>query len=402
VLAGDPQTAREHVERLVASPGDGTKLAAMAFAMRRLGDDFRPFVSQLVETFGGRQAPPHVRRMMAETAGLLPPGPEIVQRLDELMRDPDPAIASAACDGAGRLGSPELIPGMIQGLRHPRVRAGARRGLKRLGAAAVGELAAALLDPGQPTELRRRVPSVLAAIGTSNAVTALARAAALEPCEVRDAAIESLYRLRLRHPDRKLLTRLALERELLRESKRLSLLLDIHGGLARALLEGPADPATKAALESVRDRLRRVCARAFKLLALGFSPLDVARAAQALASDQPERRANAIEFLDTLLPHSVKRRLVPLLEETAPWTRASGLPSRRELRGPRRLPGLHEALALMLEEPDGWLQACALNVIRTKPVAGLESLVRGMQESEHRAVREEASLIASATPGVAV
>jgi AAA family ATP:ADP antiporter len=403
VLAEDPQTVRERLEQLVRSPGDGTRLAAMAFAMRRLGDDFQPFVSRLAETLGGPQAPPHVRRMLAETAGLLPAGPEVFRLLRELMRDPDPGIASAACDGAGRMGSLELIPGMIEGLAHPRVRAGARRGLRRLGASAVGELTSALLDDERPVAVRRRVPAVLADIGTSDAVAAMERAAALQPCEVRDAAIESLYRLRLRHPDRRLLPRSHVERELFREAERLSRLLDIHGGLARALLEsGSGDAGAEAAFESVRDRLRRVCGRAFKLLALGFPPHDVARASQALASGLPERRANAIEFLDTLLPGALKRRLVPLLEESAVWLPAQGLPSRRDLRGPRRLPGLPESLSLMLEEPDQWLQACSLNLIRTRGVSGLDAQLRGMLASQHRAVREEAMLLARAEPGVAV
>lgn len=402
LIAADPETARQRIEQLVSAPGDAVRLAAMAFALKRLGDDFQPFVSRLVETLGAPEAPAEVRRTVAATAGLLPPIPEVLALVARLVDDPDPVISAAAVESAGRLGRTELLDGVIRALARPRVRAAARASLRRFGASAVPRLAAILRDGNETLATRKRVPWVLERIGTSDAIEALVRSLAADNLELRDAVIGSLFRLRCRHPERRLVPRGGIDAELLRESRRIKRLLRSLSGLARSTAPGRSPTKEDVLTESVRQRIRETRVRVFRLLALGFDPADVGRAHTALASDAPDRRANAMEFLDAILPHRIKHRLVPLLEDSVAWTTGTTnrAPAAANLRW-RRL-SEEEAIALLLDEQDGWIQACALHALRGRGLPGMESLTLGLSTSAHAAVREEAVLLARAgTTGAA-
>tara|TARA_R110002051_G_scaffold255120_2_gene314207 strand:- start:36764 stop:39583 length:2820 start_codon:yes stop_codon:yes gene_type:complete len=75
--------------------------------------------------------------------------------------------------------------------------------------------------------------------------------------------------------------------------------------------------ARTSLLELLERRLDSGLERIFKLLGLRYQQNDVAIAFEGLLSQKQEAQHNAIEFLDNLLTGELKRKLLPIIEETA-------------------------------------------------------------------------------------
>ncbi|MEH6747613.1 MAG: hypothetical protein V7670_12325 [Maribacter arcticus] len=75
--------------------------------------------------------------------------------------------------------------------------------------------------------------------------------------------------------------------------------------------------ARTSLLELLERRLDSGLERIFKLLGLRYQQKDVAIAYEGLLSHKQEAQHNAIEFLDNLLTGELKRKLLPIIEESA-------------------------------------------------------------------------------------
>mgnify|MGYP003629989438 FL=1 len=75
--------------------------------------------------------------------------------------------------------------------------------------------------------------------------------------------------------------------------------------------------ARTSLLELLERRLDSGLERIFKLLGLRYQQKDVAIAYEGLLSNKQEAQHNAIEFLDNLLTGELKRKLLPIIEESA-------------------------------------------------------------------------------------
>jgi AAA family ATP:ADP antiporter len=75
--------------------------------------------------------------------------------------------------------------------------------------------------------------------------------------------------------------------------------------------------ARTSLLELLERRLDTGLERIFKLLGLRYQQKDVEIAYEGLLSDKQEAQANAIEFLDNLLTGDLKRKLLPIIEDSA-------------------------------------------------------------------------------------
>ena len=75
--------------------------------------------------------------------------------------------------------------------------------------------------------------------------------------------------------------------------------------------------ARTSLLELLERRLESGLERIFKLLGLRYQQKDVAIAYEGLLSQKQEAQHNAIEFLDNLLTGELKRKLLPIIEDSA-------------------------------------------------------------------------------------
>ena len=88
--------------------------------------------------------------------------------------------------------------------------------------------------------------------------------------------------------------------------------------------------------------------RIFKLLGLRYQQKDVDIAYEGLLSEKQEAQTNAIEFLDNLLTGDLKRKLLPIIEDSA-----LDISSEAELQKIKhRIPTEMECFQLLLKEND--------------------------------------------------
>ena len=166
------------------------------------------------------------------------------------------------------LGQDELVNATVQALR-------------AMGHGALGVLAEAMLSSSQPAVVRRRVPHVLRSGRGDRVVRTLFWALSADAIEVRYRAALALA-------------------EVTRDDK--DLLPDRQQIYALALLELARGPLQRAAIDHV-----------FALLALGLDRGAAELARQGVLSEDPKLRGTALEYLESLLPESVRMPLVAAL-----------------------------------------------------------------------------------------
>ena len=204
---------------------------------------------------------------------------------------------------ASRAMIPELLPHAIPLLADERVLGEALAAIGRVANPNAGQLADALLDPGQIPRVKRRLPLVLARSDSMVAVQGLLAALDDRDWQVRFRCAQGLQRLRRRRdalrgdPD----TMLAkIEREV--------------DELARWNRGRSADET----LWSQRTEM------VFLLLGALYDPVNLELSLTALRSDDRVLRGTALEYLENLLPAPLWHRLQPVVVQAPSAARPAG------------------------------------------------------------------------------
>lgn len=178
---------------------------------------------------------------------------------------------------------PRLVPFVIRLLESDDVAQAARHALKKAGENSVGQLVDALLDTSLSTRLRRRIPAVLAAFAVPRATRGLV-----------DALADPEFSLRRR-------SALAL-RELVERVSTLRPPTEIVLALARRELDGSLTAPISVSNER---RLEHV----FTLLGLVLDREALDLSLLALTGGSDKLRGTALEYLENVLPDSVRAGL---------------------------------------------------------------------------------------------
>jgi hypothetical protein len=210
---------------------------------------------------------------------------------------------------------PHLVSHVIPLLASDQLAEDAVRALRTAASRATGQLVDALLDPDTEFAIRRRLPRVLAAFPNARAVAGLAAALADRRFEVRYQSGRALALVRRRHPE------LAIDTQLVLEAILRDLRVDRPIWESRRLLDhGFAEPssAESAAVDEwLTDRTNRSLEHVFTLLALMFEPEPLRIAYRGLHANDLHLRGTALEYLESILPTTVRDLLWPLLEDTS-------------------------------------------------------------------------------------
>ncbi len=128
---------------------------------------------------------------------------------------------------------------------------------------------------------------------------------------LRYKAIMAIEKLRRENPSISC-PRQTLETVVVRETSRYYNGLTLQHNLMRHVLDG-ADSLLGRALD---DKLRRSVDRIYRLLGLLYHVDDVAAARFTIEQGERRRRAAAVEYLDNLLGGVVRKRVMPILDDT--------------------------------------------------------------------------------------
>lgn len=171
----------------------------------------------------------------------------------------------------------------------------ARRALRQAAPQRVGQLVDAMLDPEMHPTVRRRLPDVVGAVTSRRAAQGLFAGLDADLPEVRHRCAKALGALVQRAPE---LAPAA---------------ADVYGVVERDLARGEIS-----------------LARIFDLLSLALEAEPLRLALSAIRSDDEALRGTSYEYLDNVLPETLREVLSPHLRDLAP--RSDRAPSRRSQR----------------------------------------------------------------------
>jgi ATP/ADP translocase/HEAT repeat protein len=292
------------------------------------------------------------------------------QPLLKLLSDSDVTVKRAALRAAGQLKYPSLWPLVIDMLRVPSLRSAATAALVAGGPRVVVELETAFARPDFDRVALARVAQICG--------------------HISGEAMLNLLKCQIDQPDARVRT------EVLRALSRCCYQAsppEADGVVQRARAEAAYaarllavsidcgdDPAVALLQAALADRVWLSGERVLYLLSFLYDPAVVLRARDNLRQGTPEKRAYALEVIDTLLPQSLKPAVLPLLDELTPAQRLHRLSGLfPETPRPR-----HERLRALivddLDAHDPWLQACALFSVGRLAPAGDGSAI-GREET---------------------
>ena len=300
--------------------------------------------------------------------------------LATLLHDHRVDVVIEAIRSARALGASDglFLPGLLSRLAHRQLKHAARETLVAYGEASIPALRYALENPHEQVWVRRHVPSTLALLPHQAAMDALVASLYTPDRFLRYKVIAAIERLRRHHPALTV-PRVAIESFLLKESTRYCNVLTLGNNLfthgpapddarlerargverrdpGRAAGPAPHDTLLERALHEI---LERNLDRIYRLLGILHEVGDVAAARHAIEFGDPRRRARALEYLDNVLPGSVRKRILPLIDETplsAKVEHANGLLGTR----PR---DLEDTLAQLIHDTNPVIAATAIHFV---------------------------------------
>jgi AAA family ATP:ADP antiporter len=281
-----------------------------------------------------------------------------------LIHDRDVDVARQAIASARAIGPSDAIfvPALVSRLGHRILKRTARETLVSYGADIVPVLAHLLADPHEQPWVRRHIPATLARIPVQASVDALL--AVLEDPDgfMRFKIVSAIDTLRRRHPQ--LVVRPeAIEHLVFRETARYYTYLTLRHNL----LEGDGAGRDTLVLRALEDKLARTLDRLYSELGLLYPWKDVATARQSLQEGDAHERANALEFLDTLLLGAVRKRVMPILDEMPMADKVRHANSVLKTR-PR---DLDDTLAQLVHDEDPVLAASAIGMVARRHIDSL-------------------------------
>ncbi len=204
----------------------------------------------------------------------------------------------------------DLVATVIPLLGREDVSRVALRALQAAPADAVHALATALRDPSIDVMIRRRIPFALGAIGTARARDALVRGLDDDRFEVRARCGLVLSKMVAKNP------MLAPAKEQVFEAVAREVAVDSKVWDQRRLIPLLPEEREFAVLgEVLKERADRSLAHVFTLLGLVLPAAPLRAAYRSLGSDDAHLRGTALEYLEKVLPASIRRDLWHVLEE---------------------------------------------------------------------------------------
>jgi AAA family ATP:ADP antiporter len=317
---------------------------------------------KILEEMAGEkgEAGQRTRREAARLLGRLPDSFDPL--LSQLLRDPSSAVVREAIRSVGLLRKEALAPELLQQLRDQVLHEEAMQALVAFGDSIVGLLSDCLENAGVPPEDRRRIPVVLAGIGTPAAAQVLLENVMEGDTGLRFKVISALNKLHRAHPE------IPLDFQMLETVLAAEILGHYRTYQILEAISSPGsteDPVVRALGNSQQQELERI----FRLLGLLYPQVDLYAVYIGLQSKDRTVYDNALELLETVLKSALRVTLVPLLDgRVTPKERARL--ANQLVR--TKLESRDQAVNALVSSNDPWLKSCgayAIGSFRMKSMA---------------------------------
>ena len=296
-----------------------------------------------------------------------------------LLHDQFADVADEAMESVRKSGTADFmfVPVLVSLLRNRHLKGRARDVLVTYGEPVIEPLAYFMADDNEDVWIRRHIPSTMAMIPSQGAVDALISRLDDPDGFLRYKVMSALGRLRradntLRFPADKV------ESSILREARHYY----THLSLSHNLSTRGEVPESSLLATALRQKARRAAERIYQLLALIYPPGDIAAAQWTLSQGDARHRASASEYLDNLLTGSIRKFVMPILED---------LPAEEKVRRGNvlirtRPRDVEETLLQLINDDDQVISACAIDVVRQRRMWSLAPDIEHVLA--HRDVRD--------------
>ncbi len=303
-----------------------------------------------------------------------------IDRLIELSAGRDVAVAGAALVALGESHQRRAVTTLLDRVGSARLRRYARDGLVAYGPGVVGTVADYMSDQSVPVTVRRYLPAVLSRIPAQTTVNTLVDHLGEADASLRFRIIKALNKLRERNPDLKIPTQ-PVNDAFIAETRTY-----FEARQIAALQRGDdRSDADKLLMRALDERLDNNLERIFRLLGLNYSAKDIYNAYLGFTSDEKNRHASAIEFLDNVVG-SEKRYLLPIVDEVSEDIL---LQRGRDLFG-LDIKTRDDALLALIRGADSWLRACAVFSAGSSQSSALKEAVAAAVDDPDPLVAETA------------
>jgi len=251
------------------------------------------------------------------------------ERVLSILRSPEPLPGA-------------LVPHVIPLLAWDPVAAFAIESLRGVAEEHVGEMTDALIDPNQDFAVRRRLPRVFSVCVSQRAADGLVVALDDLRFEVRYQCARALLSITQKNP------RIRIDKEVIFQFVRREAGVSRPVWESQRLLSQLEDREDRLFVdEFVRDRASRSLAHVFTLLSLVLPTEPLQIAFRGLHTDDAKLRGTALEYLEGVLPPSIRESLWPFLEDNR---RAAARPQRPREEILQDLLRSHQSIVLNLKE----------------------------------------------------
>lgn len=318
--------------------------------------------------------------------------PEFYAYIDRLIReDSSSRVIHEAMTAAGKRKYPKVVAEIVCRLGRKETRAGAREALIVYGEAAVRGLRTALFDSRVSRDIRLNIPRTLSKIPSQAAMNVLLGGLLEEDRSLRFQAILALEEMARRFADLKVdreIVENAIMSDALLYYRRFVFFIALFGQQEKTLAQGES-PLYFA----LTDSMDRVKERMIWLLSLIYPTKDIRRLWAGLNSEEPNRRADAVEFLDNLIMGEIKAYVFPVFSDA---------PQAERFRASLSFTGVatvdtESALRALLEQDDMWLRAATVWEIGIRRLTGFRDQIAELLHSDHLVLREAAGKVIHST-----
>ncbi len=260
----------------------------------------------------------------------------------------------------------------------------AREALIEYGEFAVKELRTALFDSRVARDVRLNIPRTLSKIHSQAAMNVLLEALLQEDRSLRFQAVLALEEMARHFADLKVdreIVESAIMSDAILYHRRFLFFIALFGQQEKSLPHGES-PLYFA----LTDSMDRVKERVIWLLSLVYPTKDIRRFWAALNSGEPNKKADAIEFLDNLLTGNIKAYVFPLFSDA---------PQPQRFRASLGFLGMstigtESALRALPARDDTWLRAATVWEIGIRRLAGFHDQIAEFLDSDQIVLREAA------------
>jgi len=281
-----------------------------------------------------------------------------------LIHDRDPSVARKAIASARAMGQSDAIfvPALVSLLGNRLLKDAARDTLESYGQDVVPVLTYLLADTSEQPWVRRHIPATLARIPCQPSMDALVQTLPERDGFLRFKVVDAIGALRRRNPALTFDTS-AIERLIHGETARYYTYLTLRYNIVTRDPDGERTLVARA----LDDKLKRTLDRIYRELMLLYPWQDVAAARRTIEGPDPHARANAVEFLDTLMTGTVRKRVTPIVEDMPLADRVRHANSVLKTRAR----DLEDTLALLVHDEDPVLAASAIHLAAERRLTAL-------------------------------